>query len=73
MITFGSVTHKNLKGDLRNVANVAQSSQNQNVRVQVLRDGKVDIQSSYFEIELVIHIGSNNVRIKFNLHFYLRF
>ena len=54
MITFGSVTHKNLKGDLRNVANVAQSSQNQNVRVQVLRDGKVDIQLSYFEIELAI-------------------
>ena len=73
MITFGSVTHKNLKGDLRNVANVAQSSQNQNVRVQVLRDGKVDIQLSYFEIELAIQLGSKNVRIKFNLHFYLRF
>ena len=41
MISFGSVTHRNLKGDLRNVANVAQSSQNQNVRVQVLRNGKV--------------------------------
>ena len=54
MITFGSVTHKNLKGDLRNVANVAQSSQNQNVRVQVLRDGKVDIHLSYFEIRLAI-------------------
>ena len=73
MITFGSVTHKNLKGDLRNVANVAQSSQNQNVRVQVLRDGKVDIQLSYLKIELAIQLASNNVRIKFNLHFYLRF
>merc|ERR1719245_2633105 len=41
MVSFGSVTYKNLKGDLRNVANVAQSSQNQNVRVQVLRNGKV--------------------------------
>ena len=41
MVTFGSVTQKNFKGDLRNVANVAQSSQNQNVRVQVLRNGQV--------------------------------
>ena len=54
MITFGSVTHKNLKGDLRNVANVAQSSQNQNVRVQVLRDGKVYIQLLYCKMELTI-------------------
>ena len=53
MISFGSVTHRNLKGDLRNVANVAQSSQNQNVRVQVLRNGKVRNYIQKCEVILV--------------------
>ena len=41
--------HKNLHGDLRNVSNVAQNSQNQNVRVQVLRNGQVKKQFYYIE------------------------
>jgi len=41
MLSFGSVTHKNFNDDLGNVANVAKHSQNQNVRVQVLRNGQM--------------------------------
>ena len=46
MLCFGSVTCKNFNGDLRNVANVAENSKNQNVRVQILRNGQV-IMASY--------------------------
>ena len=45
MLCFGSVTCKNFNGDLRNVANVAENSKNQNVRVQILRNGQVIITS----------------------------
>ena len=41
MLCFGSVNYKNFNGDLRNVAKVAQHSQNQNVRIQVIRNGQV--------------------------------
>ena len=46
MLCFGSVTCKNFNGDLRNVANVAENSKNQNVRVQILRNGQVIMTSS---------------------------
>ena len=46
MLCFGSVTYKNFNGDLRNVANVAENSKNQNVRVQILRNGQVIMTSS---------------------------
>ena len=48
MLCFGSVTCKNFNGDLRNVANVAENSKNQNVRVQILRNGQV-IMASYID------------------------
>ena len=46
MLCFGSITCKNFNGDLRNVANVAENSKNQNVRVQILRNGQVIMTSS---------------------------
>ena len=52
MLCFGSVTCKNFNGDLRNVANVAENSKNQNVRVQILRNGQVIMASYINEKEL---------------------
>ena len=59
MLCFGSVTCKNFNGDLRNVANVAENSKNQNVRVQILRNGQVIMTSSINKKKLYL---INNIR-----------
>ena len=60
MLCFGSVTCKNFNGDLRNVANVAENSKNQNVRVQILRNGQV-IMASYIN-KKELYFFKNNIR-----------
>ena len=59
MLCFGSVTCKNFNGDLRNVANVAENSKNQNVRVQILRNGQV-IMASYIN-KKELYFFKNNI------------
>ena len=64
MLCFGSVTCKNFNGDLRNVANVAENSKNQNVRVQILRNGQVIMTSSINKKNLYLKITSESMEPK---------
>ena len=59
MLCFGSVTYKNFNNDLKNVANVVQHSQNQNVRVQVYRNGQV----IHLEVLYAVEGGSLLLRV----------
>lgn len=63
MLCFGSVTCKNFNGDLRNVANVAENSKNQNVRVQILRNGQV-IMASYINKKELYFFKNISISLK---------
>ena len=73
MLCFGSVTCKNFNGDLRNVANVAENSKNQNVRVQILRNGQVIMASYINKKELYLTSESLEPKNMFIKEFFLIF